>query len=210
MKSNRIALLAKTVVASLILAGLLYLASPTVIAGFKQKSQSNVPVVVQEVAPQPNPVKDYEKMCADRAVWAYTALISTYGIESADAHEIAHMVAYASVIEDVPIEILVSIIKVESEFDSKAKSKHGAIGYAQVKPSAWKNEIPYNVNNKQGNILAGAYVLKRYYLETGNWSDAVKAYNIGITNFNRGKMKKSASIYHEKVYTEMKLIMAQR
>lgn len=194
MKSAVFASLATLIVMLLLIFGLYLTAKPP-------KEQ---PVVIQYIQKE----DDYEKLCRERSEWAHKALTEVYGIGEPRASEIAPMIAYASVIEDVPVEILVSIIKVESEFDQKAKSKSGAIGYAQVKPSSWKNQIPYNINNPQGNILAGAYVLKRYYLETGSWDNAIRAYNVGITNFNNGREKSAAERYHKKVYAEVRTVLA--
>lgn len=171
-----------------------------------------VPQEVAQPAPQPVVVvntSNYEQLCQERTVWATEALKSVYKMDEVRANTVAPMIAYASVIEGVPVEILLSIIKVESSFKEHATDGK-SIGYTQVKPSSWKNEIPYNINNPQGNILAGAYVLKRYYLQTGNWSNAVRAYNVGITAFNKGTKKEVANVYHKKVYSEMKLILTQR
>lgn len=134
------------------------------------------------------------------------ALTNHLGLEAGKAQDLAVTIAKASNAENVPPEVLTGVIKTESEFKPDAKSKAGAIGYAQIRPKYWKGKTPYNITNEHGNIMAGAYILRQYYEETGSWSDAVKAYNIGITDFQNGKNLHSAEKYHTKVVNNIQLI----
>lgn len=136
-------------------------------------------------------------------------LVARCGMPTEQAEDVAPKIAKAAVSEKVPSEILTAVVKTESEFDPKAKSKTGSIGYAQIKPKYWKNETPYNIYDEEGNIMAGAYILRQYYEETGSWSNAVKAYNIGITDFKNGKNMKSAENYHGKVVDNLEILVAQ-
>jgi hypothetical protein len=136
-------------------------------------------------------------------------LVSRCGMPTEQAEDVAPKIAKAAVSEKVPSEILTAVVKTESEFDPKAKSKTGSIGYAQIKPKFWKNETPYNIYDEDGNIMAGAYILRQYYEETGSWSNAVKAYNIGITDFKNGKNLNNAEKYHTKVSDNLEVIVAQ-
>lgn len=126
-----------------------------------------------------------------------------------DAHyvqKLSSMIAIASIRENVPYEIIISVMKVESNFDPQARNGN-SIGYMQVKSNIWQKEIPYNIHEPQGNILSGAYVLRKYHTETKNWSGAIKAYNIGITDFKRGARKETSIAYHTKVYFQLKQII---
>jgi soluble lytic murein transglycosylase-like protein len=84
---------------------------------------------------------------------------------------------------------ILAIIGVESSFNPNAKSnlRHDpALGLMQVRPGIW-NIKPSDLATVEQQIKHGAQILSLYYKKLGNAEDAVHAYNIGITSFNRGR-----------------------
>jgi hypothetical protein len=115
-----------------------------------------------------------------------------------DAIWFATVIAKASHIEGVPVEILLSTVSVESTFNVHARSRKNAIGSAQVMPF-WASKTPYNIYDHEGNILAGAYILSHYREECGDWKCAVKSYNVGLSAYRKGKKKVEQNVYLNKV-----------
>ena len=134
-------------------------------------------------------------------------LMTTYALHITKADWLADNVLIAHQIYGTPIEIMLALISVESEFDEFAKSSSNAIGFTQVMPSVWGNEIPYDIYNPAQNILAGAHILNNYKTECGNWECALKAYNVGITNYKNGKEKSAAKRYVNKIKVELKRLL---
>lgn len=86
------------------------------------------------------------------------------------------------------IDIL-AVIAVESSFNPRAVSKlrrDPARGLMQVRPGIWGIE-PSALNNIENQIKAGVRVLQKYHRRAGDAEGALHAYNIGITNYRRGK-----------------------
>ncbi len=81
---------------------------------------------------------------------------------------------------NVPPELVLSVIEIESKFDRFAISKSGALGYMQVMPF-WLKELdrPYdNLFNGPTNLRMGCTILK-FYLdrEKGDLIKALARYN---------------------------------
>lgn len=100
---------------------------------------------------------------------------------------------------------ILAIAGIESSFDENAKSalKHDpAVGLMQMRPKVWgvdKKEL----STIEGQIKHGAHVLHQYYTKTGSVEGAVKAYNIGLTNYNSGKQHDAAHRYATKFTKEV-------
>jgi len=90
-----------------------------------------------------------------------------------------------------------AIIKVESSGNPKAISSEGAWGLMQVRHAVWEKELKkagiirhkQELFNPEKNILAGKYILTKYYGQTGCLKKTLKKYS---GNDNR---------YFEKVMT---------
>lgn len=100
---------------------------------------------------------------------------------------------------------ILAIAGIESSFNERAKSKlryDPAVGLMQIRPRVW------NINKKDlstidGQIKHGAQILHSYFQKTGDEESAVKAYNIGLTNFNRGIQHDAAHRYLKKFNDEI-------
>jgi len=96
-----------------------------------------------------------------------------------------------------------AIIKVESNFNPKAKSSAGAMGLMQLMPGnvkAYGISDPYNIEQ---NIDAGTNHIKDYLKKyNGNLEMALAAYNFGPGNMNKRNINSQSDFY--KLPTETK------
>lgn len=105
-----------------------------------------------------------------------------------DYHELVSKYAAEN---SVPEELVFAIIKVESNFQSDAKSHAGAIGLMQMIPSTFewlasrRGEIahPAMLYDPEVNIKYGTYYLQYLYLKFGTWERVLIAYNWGEGKF---------------------------
>ncbi|MEI6126788.1 MAG: transglycosylase SLT domain-containing protein [Pseudomonadota bacterium] len=79
--------------------------------------------------------------------------------------------------DDLPFDILTSLIVVESSADHKAVSRRGALGLMQVMPGTWDydREVLFDPYK---NIEAGSAILK-YYIQRYGLIEGLRAYNSG-------------------------------
>lgn len=79
--------------------------------------------------------------------------------------------------------LVMGMMKVESNYDPNAVSYSGAYGLMQVNLSVWKNELAINqdsIFDVDYNIDLGLQILKRYLIESkGNMPRALHLYNNG-------------------------------
>jgi len=80
-------------------------------------------------------------------------------------------------------DLVLGMMKVESNYDPNAVSYCGAYGLMQVNLSVWKNELAINedsIFDVDYNIDLGLQILKRYLIESkGNMPRALHLYNNG-------------------------------
>lgn len=81
---------------------------------------------------------------------------------------------------NLPADMILAVIHVESLFDPYAVSHVGAQGIMQVMPF-WKNEIGRDQDNLidlETNLRYGCTILRYYYdKEQGRWAEALARYN---------------------------------
>lgn len=99
---------------------------------------------------------------------------------------------------------ILSIIGVESSFDPEAQSalkRDPALGLMQVRPGVW-NINPQALEDVESQIRYGSDILHYYYKKLHNKEAAVQAYNVGLTEYNKGN---GAPQYLGKYNNEMQL-----
>lgn len=110
--------------------------------------------------------------------------------ERLDFLKLLHREAIAA---DLPPELVLALIEVESHFERFAVSKAGAQGYMQVMPF-WKDEIGRpqdNLTLAKTNLRYGCRILQFYIeREGGNLHRALAAYNGSL----------GSRVYSDKVY----------
>jgi soluble lytic murein transglycosylase-like protein len=131
--------------------------------------------------------------------WSGIVLQHEYGVDESDAITLSQVITEASKEYSIPVEVVISIIAAESDFDPDAVSVCNAIGLMQVRPEIWHSTSPHNLYHRYDNVLAGVWILREYRKELGTLQAAIKAYNIGITNYKKGVAKSAANRYYAKV-----------
>lgn len=114
---------------------------------------------------------------------------------------------YAADHYEVPVEIVRSIIQVESNGRNViAKNRDGSldIGVMQIN-TFWLDKLKRHdikkedLQNKCTNIAVGTWILRYNFSVTQNWFDSIAAYNAGL-----GRYKKQFAIkYAEKVMARL-------
>jgi len=102
--------------------------------------------------------------------------------------DIAGSIHEASVRYNLPPEMILAVIRIESAFDINALSNKGAVGLMQLLPST-AQEIAHDLRmewsgeqllrNPQANIEMGAYYLTKMIAQFNDLSVALAAYNSG-------------------------------
>lgn len=121
----------------------------------------------------------------------YKAILKNHkGVDEGLAFEASLAVVEASKKFNLSIKLLLAMGNVESNYQLSAISKKGALGILQVMPF-WKDHIDFiknadDLRNTTSNILAGAYILRRY-LDSwqGDMHLALLSYNRGITKVKK-------------------------
>ena len=180
-------------------AGLIGLTALSPRTGMTHEPPKSPPAVVQ-------PAKDE----ATQVLELVNRIASDYKINKAVANHIVNM-AYKHAQPDFPkAKDLLAIIGAESDFQHAARSRlkaDPALGLMQIRPGVWKIP-PKELMNIDKNIEHGAKILNRYYNQLKkNKAAAIQAYNLGLTDFLKGKRNHS---YLNKVKAEYQWLVGQK
>ena len=106
---------------------------------------------------------------------------SAFGVNGEVATEFADWILEASERQELPPELLASLVVTESSFRKGVRSHVGAVGPTQVRPEYWGDFCGDNsLTDPEQNVYCGAQVLS-HFLERcdGDYSCALAAYNVG-------------------------------
>ena len=129
----------------------------------------------------------------------YIKDFKTYRYNEDVAAMYADAILYACIKYDIDIDIMLSLIKYESSFNSLIVHKRtGCIGATQINPTIWTKQLieegiikeKKDLFSIRNNILSGAYVLNHYMQKTDSMDRALQKY-YGTCNY--------ASIYSNNV-----------
>lgn len=96
------------------------------------------------------------------------------------ARKYAPWVLEAAYRYDVDAATLARLIFRESSFRDNARSNHGAIGPAQIKPRYWEKFCgAHNIREPRGNVMCSAQILAHLEDRYGNMKLALAHYNAG-------------------------------
>ncbi len=109
----------------------------------------------------------------------------------------------------IPNNLLVGLLKTESNLNPQAVSSAGAKGIAQFMPNTAK-EYGINPYNPTQSIEAAGKYLANSYKKLGNWQDALRSYNMGLQGVldvkaGKRKLPKETAEYTGKVYKNAKI-----
>jgi hypothetical protein len=102
----------------------------------------------------------------------------------------------------VPVEVVIAVMRQESEFRPDAVSKKGARGLMQVMPVIWKiYSLPHfrNVTDPAQNVHVGTQYLADLFDQFGDWKAVFRAYYAGPENHNNKKYDWYANAVAKKI-----------
>lgn len=108
----------------------------------------------------------------------------------------------ASVTYGIPTNIIQAQMQAESNFDQNAVSGAGAIGLMQLMPGT-AEELGVDPNDPRQNVMGGVKYLKQMYDATGNWRDALIAYNEGLGAWQEGHRYAESVAYADKILNNL-------
>jgi soluble lytic murein transglycosylase-like protein len=106
----------------------------------------------------------------------------------------------------VPVEVVLAIMKQESEFIPEAVSNKGAKGLMQIMPVVWKSYSPphfKNLTDPVQNVHVGTSYLADLYQRYEDWPAVFRAYYAGPENSRNQKYDWYASAVTKKM-TDLK------
>ncbi len=119
-----------------------------------------------------------------------------FGLDAERALTFSDWILEASVRQQLPPEILASLVYTESSFRKRVVSWAGAIGPAQVKPQYWRDFCGgVDLVDPEHNIYCGAQVLAYYKHRCGDLECALRLYNVGPANLRRPSYQQASNRY---------------
>jgi soluble lytic murein transglycosylase-like protein len=79
---------------------------------------------------------------------------------------------------EIPINVSLALMQIESNFNPRAISSTGDHGLLQINEKYWKFDKA-KIYDPETNIDLGLKILKQCYLEAGSWPMAMAVYNAG-------------------------------
>lgn len=126
-------------------------------------------------------------------VFLFTSILTQSVFRLSLPQKYKELVEYYAEEYRLPTELLYAVIKTESNFDSDAVSRAGAVGLMQIMPEtfAWLTEktgerlSSERLTDPEINIRYGAFFLHFLYEYYGNYETALAAYNAGMGNVTK-------------------------
>lgn len=138
-------------------------------------------------------------------------LVRAYDVPEDFSQNVADWILVATVHSGVPTQLLASVIMTESSYNPASVSRVGAVGLGQIRMKFWRNECPYADLDSGENIKCTALILRHYYNTYCNedWICALKAYNLGPSNFNKKRFVAAGNRYVTKILRNIALFKGQ-
>jgi hypothetical protein len=114
-------------------------------------------------------------------------LLRTKPLTVAQALDISETILHQ---QNVPVQVVLAVIKQESQFSTTAISNKGAKGLMQIMPETWKifTKADYKqVHDPIQNIDVGTRFLADLYKQYGDWKMVFRAYFAGPENAKNTK-----------------------
>ena len=127
-----------------------------------------------------------------------------FGVGAPVALEFSGWILEGANRQDLPPELLASLVFTESTFRKAAQSPMGAIGPAQVRSDYWQSFCGGNLNDPEQNIYCGAQILSRLHDRCGSVSDrsayshfsaSVQDHFCALKSYNLGPSKRGSALW---------------
>jgi soluble lytic murein transglycosylase-like protein len=106
-----------------------------------------------------------------------------FGLRPEAADTFAAWILEASDRQQLPEDLIASLIYTESTFRTRVRSWSGAIGPAQVKPRFWTRFCGgVDLADPEQNVYCGAQIVAHYTARCGDFDCALRLYNVGPAN----------------------------
>lgn len=137
----------------------------------------------------------------DSEVGAFALRLSeAFELPLAEAVRYSSWILEAAARQDLPPELVASLIAIESEFRADARSAIGAIGPAQVVPRYWSSFCgSEDLSVPEENVYCGAQILAHYMERCGGFVCALEMYNVGPRNVRKAAYAGARARYIAKV-----------
>lgn len=134
-------------------------------------------------------------------------LQQAFGLDAARAREFSDWILEASMRQELPPELVASLIYTESSFRKRARSWAGAVGPAQVKPGIWRRFCNVDLRDPESNVYCGAQILAHYVDRCGDHACALQLYNVGPGNMRDPHFRRASNRYLTKVEDTRSLLV---
>lgn len=128
-----------------------------------------------------------------------------FGISAPVALEFSGWILEGAARQELPPELLASLVFAESAFRKAAQSSIGAIGPAQVQSQYWQAFCGGNLNDPEQNIYCGAQILGRFRDQCGDvsgvqgyghFSSSVRDHFCALKSYNVGPSQRGSALWH--------------
>ena len=139
----------------------------------------------------------------ERAVFA-EKIHRGFGVSAPVALEFSGWILEGARRQDLPPELLASLVFAESSFRKAVQSPMGAIGPAQVRSDYWQSFCGGNLNDPEQNIYCGAQILGRLHERCGDvsgdssyshFSASVRDHFCALKSYNVGPSKRGSALW---------------
>ena len=123
-----------------------------------------------------------------------------FDLAPARADRFAAWILEASARQQLPPELIASLVYTESTFRTGVRSYSGAVGPAQVKPRFWQGFCGgVDLADPEQNVYCGAQILAHYAARCGDVDCAFRLYNVGPSNLRDPYYRERSHVYLAKI-----------
>lgn len=123
-----------------------------------------------------------------------------FGLRADAADDFSAWILEASDRQQIPEDLIASLIYTESTFRTRVRSWSGAIGPAQVKPRFWTRFCGgVDLADPEQNVYCGAQIVAHYMAQCGDFDCALRLYNVGPANLRDPYYAERSHLYLAKI-----------
>ena len=151
----------------------------------------------------PAPMRPSMTWETERAVFA-ERIHQAFGVSAPVALEFSGWILEGADRQDLPPELLASLVFAESTFRTAVQSSMGAIGPAQVRSDFWQSFCGGDLTDPEQNIYCGAQILSSFHDRCadvsgvpgyGHFSASVRDHVCALKSYNVGPSKRGSALW---------------